>query len=148
MPLLGSQLRRVLEIFPRSQVGWWFFDDLMADPGRVYRDVLSFLGVPDDGRQDFPRINVRKHVHSQLLGLCTQKTPERMVSAAMKIKRGLGIQRWGVLDALRRANLKPRAKQELEPALRAEMAARFMPEVRLLEDITGRHLGHWLGSRA
>ncbi len=148
MPLLGSQLQRALEIFPRAQVGWWFFDDLMADPGRVYRDVLSFLGVPDDGRRDFPRINVRKHAHSRLLGLCTQKTPERMVSAAMRLKRGLGIRRWGVLDALRRANLKPRGKQELEPALRADMASCFAPDVRLLEDITGRRLGHWLGSGA
>jgi hypothetical protein len=148
IPLLGSQLSRVLEIFPRSQVRWWFFDDLIADPGRVYRDVLSFLGVPDDGRQDFPRINARKHAHSTLLGLFTQKTPDRLISAAMKMKRGLGIRRWGVLDVLRRVNQKPHVKQQLQPGLRAEMQAHFAPDVRLLEDITGRDLGHWLWSGA
>lgn len=144
MPLLGDQLRRALGIFPRPQVGWWFFDDLKADPGRVYRDVLSFLGVPDDGRREFPQINVRKHAHSPLLGLFTQKTPDRLVSAAMKMKGSLGIKRWGVLDALRRVNQKPRAKQPLAPALRAEMQRHFAPDIRLLEDITGRDLGHWL----
>ncbi|MBN8736545.1 MAG: sulfotransferase domain-containing protein [Xanthomonadales bacterium] len=146
MPLLGSQLRRLLEIFPRAQVGWWFFDDLMADPGRVYRDVLSFLDVPDDGRLDFPRVNVRKHARSRLLGLCTQKTPERLVSAAMKLKRGLGIPRWGVRDALRRANRKSQPQRSLLPAVRAAMHAHFAPDIRLLEDITGRELGHWLES--
>lgn len=144
LPLLGSQLSRLLEIFPRSQVGWWFFDDLIADPGRVYRGVLSFLDVPDDGRRDFPRINARRHAHSRLLGLCTEKTPRRLLSAAMKLKRGMGIRRWGVRDTLRRANLKPRPKQALRPGLRAEMKAHFAPDVRLLEDITRRDLGHWL----
>lgn len=146
MPLLGSQLSRLLEIFPRAQVGWWFFDDLVADPRRVYREVLSFLEVPDDGREEFPRVNARKHAHSRLLSLCTEKTPRRMASAAMRLKRAMGIRRWGVRDALRRANLKPQPQQALRPAVRAAMHAHFAPDIRLLEDITGRKLGHWLGN--
>ena len=146
IPLLGWQLRRLLGIFPRAQVSWWFFDDLMADPGRVYRGVLSFLGVPDDGRQDFPRINVRKRARSRLLGLCTERTPRRMASAAMQLKRVMGIRRWGVRDALRRANRKSQPQRTLRPAVLAAMRAHFAPDIRLLEDITGRELGHWLGS--
>jgi hypothetical protein len=146
VPLLGDQLRRLLGIVPRAQVGWWFFDDLMADPGHVYREVLSFLGVPDDGRREFPRINTRKHARSRILGLCTQKMPHRLSSAAMQLKHGLGIQRWGVLDALRRANVKSRPGNKMQPAMRNALQRHFASDVHLLEDITGRDLGHWLGS--
>jgi hypothetical protein len=146
VPLLGHQLRRLLGIFPRSQVGWWFFDDLMADPGHVYREVLSFLDVPDDGRREFPRVNARKHARSRVLSLCTQKMPRRVSSAAMQLKRGLGIQRWGVLDALRRANVRSHGNNEVPPSMRHEVTEHFASDVHLLEDITGRGLGHWLGS--
>jgi len=57
---LGEQLERVLEIFPRCQVKMILFDDFKAETKRVYVDVLSFLGVPDDQREDFPVINQNK----------------------------------------------------------------------------------------
>ena len=147
--LLGQQLQRVLKIFPRSQVGWWFFDDLHADTGSVYRDVLSFLNVPDDGRREFPRINTRKYARSRALGLFTQKTPGPLLQAAMKLKRAMGISRWGVLDAVRRANAAPPQKKSLvQPDLRAQMISHFAPDVRVLEEITGRDLRHWLKETA
>jgi hypothetical protein len=143
LALLGAQLQRLLDTVPKSQLGWWFYDDFAANPARVYREVLAFLGVADDGRHDFPRVNPRRRARSQALAQFTQKTPEPLLRAAMYVKQRAGIERLGVLAALRKANFAP-AKQAVAPALLDELRAHFAPDVRLLEKLTGRDLHAWL----
>ena len=145
LPLLGHQLTRLLSIFPKTQVRWWFYEDFVRDSGGTYREILDFLAVPDDGRREFPHINARRRARSQMLAHFTQKTPKTLLRTAMQLKRHLGISRWGVRAALRRANFVPAPKPALPPPLQAEMQAYFAPDIRLLQTITGRNLDHWLG---
>lgn len=147
LPLLGLQLQRLLDVFPETQVRWWFYDDFAQDPARVYREVLSFLEVPFDGREEFPRVNPRKRARFQALAQFTQKTPKPLVSAAMYVKQRAGIERLGVLNALRSVNF-VHARQAVAPSLLDEMRAHFAPDVRLLETITGKDLTHWRGAAA
>jgi hypothetical protein len=146
LPLLGLQLQRLLDLFRRAQVGWWFYDDFAADPARVYREVLSFLGVAHDGREDFPRVNGRRRARSQMLAQFTQKTPKPLVRAAMYVKRRAGIQRLGVLKTLRNANFAPVREQAVAPALLDAMRAHFASDISLLETLTGRDLADWRGA--
>lgn len=148
LALLGHQLKHLLDIFPESQVRWWFYEDFAGSPGDTYREILAFLSVSDDGRREFPAINSRRRARSQLLAQFTQKTPKVLVHTAMQFKQRLGIPRWGVQNALRRANFVPAQKRALPPALRAEMKAYFMPDIRLLQATTGRNLDHWLEDAA
>jgi hypothetical protein len=147
LPLLGQQLQRLLQTFPETQVRWWFYDDFASDPAQIYREVLAFLDVEHDGRDAFPLVNPRRHARSQSLAQFTQKTPKPLVRAAMYAKRRIGIQRLGVLDALRSVNF-VRGKQAIAPALMEEMRVHFTPDIRLLESITGRSLAHWRGAAA
>ncbi|MDN5869964.1 MAG: sulfotransferase domain-containing protein [Nitrococcus sp.] len=144
IPLLGQQLQRLLEIFPREQVGWWFYEDLLGNPDRMYCEVLDFLHLSHDGRTEFPRVNSSARARSQVFAQFTEKTPAPLRQGAMEIKRWLGIKRWGVLDTLRRINVRPARPPDLPPALIEEMRAHFTPDVRLLAVLTGRDLGHWL----
>ena len=144
LALLGAQLQRLLDSVPKPQLGWWFYDDFAADPARVYREVLSFLGVAYDGRRDFPRVNARKRARSQALAQFTQKTPEPLLRAAMYVKQRAGIERLGVLKTLRKANFAPVRQQAVAPALLDELRAYFASDVRLLEKLTGRDLHAWL----
>jgi len=57
---LGTQVERLLEIFSREQVHAIFMDDLRRDPRSVYLRTLEFLGLSDDGRQDFEVHNKRR----------------------------------------------------------------------------------------
>jgi len=148
LPLLGLQLQRLLDVFQKAQVGWWFFDDFAADPARVYCEVLSFLGVSFDGRDNFPRVNARKRARSQALAQFTQKTPKPLVRAAMYVKQRAGIDRLGVLKTLRNANFAPVRGQAASPALLDEMRTHFAPDIRLLETLTGRNLANWRGAAA
>ncbi len=145
LALLGHQLQRLLTVFPENQVRWWFYEDFAGNPGDVYREILTFLSVPDDGRREFPAVNARRRARSQMLAQFTQKTPKILLSTAMQLKRHLGVRRWGVRTALRRANFVPASRPALPPLLRAEMQAYFAPDIRLLQAITGRNLDHWLG---
>src|SRR5262249_437877 len=58
--LLSRHVRRLLDLFPREQVRFYLLDDLKESSNRVYHDALNFLGVPDDGRSAFPRVNASK----------------------------------------------------------------------------------------
>ncbi|HVX06245.1 MAG TPA: sulfotransferase [Rhodanobacteraceae bacterium] len=144
--LLGLQLQRVLGVFPGSQVRWWFHEDFAADPARVYREALSFLGLAHDGRSEFPVVNARMRARSQRLAPLVQKPPRFAVRLAMYAKKRMGIRRLGVLNALRQASFVPSRPPAISGGLRREMQAHFAPDVHLLESITGRDLGHWLGN--
>jgi len=147
LPLLGLQLQRLLDVFPERQVRWWFYDDFAKDPARIYREVLSFLEVAFDGREAFPPVNQRKHARSQVLAQFTQKTPKPLVRAAMYVKQRVGIDRLGVLNALRGVNF-VHGKQPVAPSLLDEMRTHFTSDIRLLESITGKNLAHWRGAAA
>ena len=60
---------------PREQVKVLVFDDLRADTGAVYRETLAFLGVPDDGRTEFPRVNENKVHQRAAVARFTQRPP-------------------------------------------------------------------------
>ena len=57
---LGAQVERVLDIVPREQLRIFFFDEFVSSPGGVYRDILQFLNLPHDGREEFPKVNVHR----------------------------------------------------------------------------------------
>lgn len=141
---LGEQLERLLQRAPRAQVRWWFLDDLSVDPGQVYREVLAFLGVKDDGRKDFPQVNQRHMHRSTLLGKFIEYPPPVLTRPVMGLKRVLSLQRLGVIDLLRRINTTTSVPpQPLSPEFVQEMRDWFTPDIRLLQDITGRDLSHW-----
>jgi len=145
---IGAQLKRLLECAPRERVKWWFFDDFVRDPGRIYREVLQFLELADDGRKSFPQVNGRLRSRVQCLAQLTQKPPRAWVQAAAIGRRMLGVQYWGVLDFLRRINTVPARPPALPVELQAQMREHFAPDVRLLASITGRNLDHWLRAPA
>lgn len=110
---LGSQVERLLEIFPRDQVHLILFDDLQHDPARVYQNVLQFLGVPSDNRTDFGVHNPRRNL-----------TANR------------------ILSAMRLVNPRTPAGT-MTSAFENELRQFFEPEVLKLERILARDLSAW-----
>ena len=141
--LLGAQLRRVYEQVPPEQVKVLVFDDLRDDAGAVYRETLAFLGVPDDGRDEFPRVNENKVHQSGALARFTQRPPAPLVAMARGVKRVTGRERLGVLDRVRRTNRQVARRTDIPPALAQELRDRFRDDVRELGDLIGRDLSAW-----
>lgn len=55
--LYARQLGAFLAEFPRSQVGVWRYEELRAEPQRVYREVCEFIGVDGGFVPEFTRHN-------------------------------------------------------------------------------------------
>jgi hypothetical protein len=140
---LGAQLRRVHEHLPREQVKVLVMDDLKADTGAVYREALAFLGVPDDGRTEFPRVNENKVHQRPAVARFTQRPPAPLVAVAKGVKRVAGIERLGVLDRVRRTNRQVTRREEISPEFAERLRAYFRDDVALLGDLIGRDLSGW-----
>lgn len=141
---LGEQVERWQRYFPRNHIKFVVFDDLVADAAEVYRDVLGFLELPDDGRTSFQIVNARKSHRISLVANFTERTPAWLVAAARRAKQLLGIERWGILDLLRRWNRQDGEPTSMRRSLRAEIRATYAEDVQRLSDLIDRDLDHWI----
>ena len=135
---LGEQVERLFRQVSRDRVMVVFMDDMRADPRRVYLDILDFLGVPDDGRSDFPSANVRKRAKLAVLG--------KLLSYAWIPKRLLGLQgvHTGAFSKLHAWNQVAMPPGNLDEQFRNELIACFEEDIRLLGELTDRDISAWL----
>ena len=110
---LGTQVERLLELFPRERVHLILLDDLQRDASQVYQAVLQFLGVAADERSNFGVHNSRRTLTANRilssLGLVQPRAPTGRMS----------------------------------PAFESELRQFFEPEVVKLERILARDLSAW-----
>jgi len=57
MGRFDEQVQRYFDAFPPDQIRLFWFRDWVEDPRSTYREILSFLGLDDDGRADFQPAN-------------------------------------------------------------------------------------------
>jgi hypothetical protein len=140
---MGEQLARVHAAIPRERVLVLVFDDLRADAGAAYRRALEFLGVPDDGRTEFPRVNPNTVHRRPGLARMTQRPPRAALAAVRAVKRVTGRDRLGVLDRVRARNRVEAERAPLPPEYLDRLAAYFRDDVALLSELIGRDLTGW-----
>jgi len=144
--LLGAQVERLLDIFPREQVLFVWTEDLRMDAGRVYREVLAFLGVPDDGRNRFGQVNVNKRFRYRWLARWSQTPPAPVVRTARWLRLRMGVNLGWLLRAVRGWNKVTAERMPLPADAEACLRASFAEDIRKLAALTGRNLDHWLNS--
>jgi len=119
------------------------FDDFISDAAGTYRQVLDFLGIEDDGRKDFQRVNESIKPRNQRLWELACDPPQSLVHLVEKGKRVLGIQKLGLLERARRL-LVAKSDNTISYAIKLEMAQRFHEDVFLLGKLLGRDFSHWV----
>jgi hypothetical protein len=139
--MLGAQVERLMSRVPPEQLRVIVLDDMRDDPRGVYTDTLRFLGVPDDGRTDFPRVNANKVHRAGALARLTQRPPRVLVKAAEGVKRVTGRERLGVLQRVRDRNRSVEARTAPSPEFLAELREFYADDVALLGRLLGRDLG-------
>ena len=65
---LGRRLEFMKGIIPPGQLMTIVYDDFVRDPKAVYEQVSCFIGVPADGRTEFPRVNQARRAAQLFLG--------------------------------------------------------------------------------
>jgi hypothetical protein len=144
---LGTQIQRLLSIFPPAQVKLIVFDDFIASPRRIYNEVIEFLDVPHDHRSEFPRINDNKRARIAWLKQFMRRPPPLLRTAFRGLKHAAGAERLATLKSeIVKLNTLKEGRPPLSPAFRAELVEAFREEVFLLSRLLNRDLSQWAGS--
>jgi hypothetical protein len=140
----GTQTERVLASFPENQVKLILYDDFTASPGSIYTEVLQFLGIPHDGRTEFPRINENKRVRMSWLRQLYRKPPVVLKSTVRTLKQAVGEEEIvGLQRKIVELNTMKERRPPLSAKFRAELVDAFREEVVLLSRLLNRDLSHW-----
>jgi hypothetical protein len=136
MGRFGEQIQRYLAAFPAEQLFVIVFRDWVADPRGTYLRILDFLGLPDDGRMEFPPINEGMTYRSRVLARLIVSPPDTIRRWARYVKAFTGpIGRLLERIAWKGVRLlsAPGYKSEITPELRDELRAYFAEDNGLLE---------------
>lgn len=117
-------------------------DDIKRDVRTEYVKVMGFLGVPDDGRTEFPTYNAAKRHRYGLLAAPIAKARRAVLKAklALGIRGGLGL-----LNAMSSANTVEQGRSPLTPEMKQTLRDYFADDILLLSRLMERDLDHWLG---
>jgi hypothetical protein len=140
----GGQVERLFSTFPREHVHVILFDDFVASAQAVYEEVLSFLGVPSDGRKEFPRLNVSKAYRMARIAELTKPPPEKILYLAQEVRDYFGVDLGWITRSLRRFNTKEKTRKPLSRDFREELVGYFKEDIEKLSHIIDRDLTNWL----
>lgn len=139
----ANQIERFTNTVPPDQRHIIVFDDFKSDAGKVYRQALQFLDLPDDGRTDFGAVNASHGQRFPGLARFILYPPKVLEKPMRSLRRSLlenpppGIRQ---LKAM--MNVK-RERDAVDLAVLAEVRAYFEPEVSRLSVLLERDLTHW-----
>ena len=140
--LFASYVEQLFERVPREHLLVHVFEEFFADPRAAYERTLAFLGLPDDGRRHFERLNEHGVPPSSFLYNLIRhlpfaphvRSPLKRAFNTFGLRPGLAFFRWSV------------GKEKfpaLDPSFRRQLEAEFQPEIVRLESILRRDLDVW-----
>lgn len=136
---MGSQLERLFALIPRERVLVLVLDDIRVDARKEYQKTLQFLGVPDDGRTEFPVFNPAKKWRSRWQGRLV-KTFAKFVGYIKKRKKIITIPSLGIVEFLRKHTLIYRKRPPMSEEVRQELMAFYREDVETLSRLLDRDL--------
>lgn len=144
---IGTRLADVYNVFPREQVKLCLLEDMRQQPRQVYRDVLAHLGLDDDGFVDFATVNRGWQIQHLWLHRAALKVKRTLYPDVTGAKRPLGGRGTGILRQMNHFNRsRQTAGTGMSAELQRELATAFLPEVEMVEQLSGRALTHWKGT--
>jgi hypothetical protein len=146
----GEQIERLYHLAGCDQSLVLLFDDFVRHPSAVYRQVLAFIGVNDDGRTRFQRkLQSQIYRHrwlQQLLYAPRGNTAAVVETLHHEIKKGSTPGRKSLLKRLAQWNRIKVRPAPLNPAMRKQLRDTFAADVAKLSGLLHRDLSHWLES--
>jgi hypothetical protein len=139
----GQQVARLFECFPREQVRVLLLEEWRNEPRATYAGLLDFLGLPDDGRTNFPKVNAQSNHRMPALGTAIMRPPALARRAWRVAKRlgGPGIVRHA--ERLIAWNSAAAPITPLPAELRGEILADLAGDIAALERLLERDLSAW-----
>lgn len=141
--LLGEQVRRLFSVVDRKRIKIIFFEDFTKNSLKVYDETLDFLGVPSDGRKQFPQINANRKIKAKAMyrGLLFLGEVWR------RIRPKWFIARFGIYTQFSLMLSNPAEKIPISDEFREELFDFYFHDISNLSRLTGRDLSHWVTNR-
>ncbi|HET7604918.1 MAG TPA: sulfotransferase domain-containing protein [Sphingomicrobium sp.] len=134
----AEPVRRYISTFGREQVMILHFRDWVRNPRAAYLAILDFLGLPDDGRADFPPVNEARHRRTYFF-VNFVNNPPRFVRFVVKLAKMLtGRQSLGVAKRAFSMGSGAGYQGEIADDLRDEIRAYFREDNQRLEPMIWR----------
>jgi hypothetical protein len=143
---LGSHLERVKALVRKEQLHIIFHEDFAKNPKTTYQALLSFLNLPDDGRDVFEVTGSAHFNRYPWLASLYQTPPKGLGFLVRGVKRLLRVHAGkNILEAIKRMLIKRTPRSELPDEFKAKLVNEFSGEILKLEELTGRDLLGWRG---
>lgn len=132
---VGEQLQRLYGQVNSKQVFVIFFEDFKSNPLKVYKQVLKFLEVDYDGREDFPVINQHtdanyifmKRLTRIAINICGDYFPRKKFDNLAKRIRVL-------IDKIHLSSIKSGEKPDIPAKTRKMLLNYFGNDIKVLTD--------------
>jgi hypothetical protein len=145
---LGRQIENMFNIIPSHQRMVVVFDDLKQNTQDVYRSVLAFLDLKDDGMKDFPIVNSSFKWRFNRISKFILTPPPYIQSMGSRFLKLIGRERIGLFRYLYflndKFNRKKNRRKELDPIFKKELIETFTDDIFLLGKLLNRDLTGWL----
>jgi hypothetical protein len=139
----SEQVEEYLDIFGRTNVRIFLFDELVRDSVVTVQQLCRFLGIDDSwpSRVPFPRANVGSVPRSRLLS----KLHGQPMAVKSVLRRFLPSKkiRWAFYPILERLNSGHARPPPIDHRFRRELVGHYATEIGRLEDMLGLSLPHW-----
>jgi len=137
-----------LEVFPRKQCLFLFFDDIKQEPATVLQECFSFLGVESDFIPPSltSRINERKRPRSKTLLAAinwTRHLLQRYTSGPVRQEWIWKLKLYRLHRWIMQRNLQSFPAIPLSEATRNRLLDLYRDDTRALGQFLGKDLSHW-----
>lgn len=140
----GEQLENIYEYFSRENVKVILFDDFKKSNRNSYVEVLNFLEIKDDRRNEFPRVNDSKKAKSNFINKIVNRPPKFAQSIAKLTRKILNKPRLGILSSLDHMNREKLEKKEITIKEKQLLLASYKEDIKKTEKILNKDLSSWL----
>ena len=140
--MYGRQVSDLLEHFPREQVLLLRYRDLVDTPGETLDLVFTFLGVETAAVDEVPRDNSRPFVRD---GLRTRALGP-VIRTGATLGQFLPPEVWRAVSKPLIAQLHrggDSSRPKLTPEQRTALLEAHLPDIELLEQVTGQSFDDW-----
>jgi hypothetical protein len=135
----AAQLQRYYDVFDREQIRVYRYEDLLADPAGLLRDLYAFIGVDTGFVPDLTiRPNASLVPRSRALHTLLMRLRPLQTATGPFLPEGLRTRAFAGLSAW---NLR---KPPLRPEIRRRLIDLYRDDIARLQSLTGLRLAHWL----
>lgn len=129
--LIGEQIERLVAVVPKERVLILKLDDFRIDSRKEYLKVLRFLGLEDDGKENFQVYNQAKRWRYRWQGRIVRAL-SKFINEIKYKRQLLPRKSLGVVDFLKQKTLISDQRPKLTPAFEQELRAFYRDDVTLL----------------